>query len=229
MIFADFFKSVAQMGDPRFRRVLLLGMGLSFALLIVFTTGLFWFIDSLDAGALELPIVGQVTWLGDLLSWGALFLMLFLSVFLLVPVASAFTSLFLDDVAAAVEVRHYPKLRQPPPVPFWEAAKDTINFLGVIIVANVLALALYVVVPVAPFVVFPALNGYLLGREYFQLAAMRYEGRAGAAALRKKHGGVIWGAGILMALPLAIPVVNLFIPVLGAATFTHLYHRLARH
>jgi hypothetical protein len=31
-----------------------------------------------------------------------------------------------------------------------------------------------------------------------------------------------------MAVPLAIPVVNLFVPVLGAATFTHLFHRVTR-
>jgi uncharacterized protein involved in cysteine biosynthesis len=70
------------------------------------------------------------------------------------------------------------------------------------------------------------MNGFLLGREYFQIAAMRREGREGAKALRKRHIGTIWLAGCLMALPLSIPVVNLLIPVLGAATFTHLYHRL---
>ena len=76
--------------------------------------------------------------------------------------------------------------------------------------------------------IFYLLNGFLLGREYFTMAAMRREGRERAYAMRKKHGAEIWIAGCLMALPLTIPVVNLLIPVLGAATFTHLYHRLAR-
>ena len=70
------------------------------------------------------------------------------------------------------------------------------------------------------------MNGFLLGREYFQVAAMRREGRSGAAALRRRHAGTIWLAGVLMALPLSIPLLNLFVPILGAATFTHLYHRL---
>jgi uncharacterized protein involved in cysteine biosynthesis len=39
--------------------------------------------------------------------------------------------------------------------------------------------------------------------------------------------GKVWLAGILMAAPLSIPLVNLVIPVLGVATFTHLFHRLA--
>jgi len=79
--------------------------------------------------------------------------------------------------------------------------------------------------PLTPFIFF-GLNGFLLGREYFQIAAMRREGRQGAKALRRKHIGQIWFAGVLMALPLTIPIFNLIIPVLGAATFTHLYHRL---
>ena len=89
-------------------------------------------------------------------------------------------------------------------------------------------LFLYALFPLAIPFIFYGLNGFLLGREYFQIAAMRREGRAGAKALRKRHLPEIWMAGVLMALPLTIPLVNLFIPVLGAATFTHLYHRLAR-
>jgi CysZ protein len=57
---------------------------------------------------------------------------------------------------------------------------------------------------------------------------MRREGRAGAKEMRRQFSGQIWIAGILMALPLTIPIMNLFIPILGAATFTHLYHRLAQ-
>ena len=75
--------------------------------------------------------------------------------------------------------------------------------------------------------IFFALNGFLLGHEYFQLAAMRRIGRAEAKVLRKKHSGKIWLAGCLMAMPLSIPLVNLFIPTLGVATFTHLYPRLS--
>ena len=79
--------------------------------------------------------------------------------------------------------------------------------------------------PFAP-VIFIALNGYLLGREYFQLVALRRLGREGAKKARRRHAATIWLAGALMAAPLTIPIVNLFIPVLGAATFTHLFHRL---
>jgi CysZ protein len=77
----------------------------------------------------------------------------------------------------------------------------------------------------APFI-FWAANGYLLGREYFQVAAMRRMSRSDATRLFQRHRGAICFSGILIAIPLSIPLVGLFIPVLGAATFTHQFERL---
>lgn len=228
MIFADFFRALAQLDDPKFRRVLWIGVALSLALLVGFYAGLLWVIDWLDPGTLTLPIVGQVTWLGDLLGWASLLFMLVFSMFLMIPVASAITSLFLDDVAQAVEDRHYPGLPDPPRVGFYEALKDTINFLGVILIANFGAIVVYVFLPPATPFIFYALNGYLLGREYFHIAATRRMSSVRAKALRAQNSGTIWAAGILMTIPLSIPLVNLLVPVLGAATFTHLFHRVAR-
>jgi uncharacterized protein involved in cysteine biosynthesis len=79
--------------------------------------------------------------------------------------------------------------------------------------------------PLAP-IIFWGLNGFLLGREYFTLAAIRRVGRTKAKQLRRRHVGRIWLAGALMAVPLSVPLVNLLIPILGAATFTHLFHAL---
>ena len=98
MIFSSFFKALGQLGDPRFRKVLFLGIGLTFVLLIAAYAGLLGVIEWLTGETTSLPIVGEVTWVGDLLSFGSLFLMLFLSAFLMVPVASAITSMFLDEV-----------------------------------------------------------------------------------------------------------------------------------
>lgn len=227
MILAAFFKAISQLPDPRFRRVLMLGIGLTIALLIGTYAGLLWLVQTVTADGVTIPWIGKVGWVGDLLSWGSLGVMILLSVFLMVPVASAITSLFLDDVAQAVEDAHYPHLPQVPRGNFWDAVKDTVNFLGVLLVANIAAFALYVLLPFLALPIFFALNGYLLGREYFQLAATRRIGRENAKALRRQHWVKIWIAGCLMALPLSIPLVNLVIPILGAATFTHLYHRLS--
>jgi CysZ protein len=152
---------------------------------------------------------------------------LVLSMFLMIPVASAITSLFLDDVADAVEAEYYPDLPPVPRVGFLEGVVETVSFLGLMIAANLIALFFAGILPFGYPVVFYLMNGWLLGREYFQIAALRREGREGARALRRRNAGTIWLAGCLMALPLSIPLVNLFIPVLGAATFTHLYHGLS--
>lgn len=228
MIFSDFAKAVAQLTDRRFRRVLWLGLLLTLALLIGIYALFLWFIQTFASDPVALPVIGQVEWVGALLSVGSLLIMLALSVILMVPVASAFSGLFLEDVAQAVEDRHYPQL---PPVPrqgLGQTLIDTVNFFGLLVAVNLVAVLAYGFAgPAAP-LVFWALNGFLLGREYFQLAAMRRLGRAGARALRRHHPLQIWFAGILMAVPLSIPLVNFLVPVLGAATFTHLFHRLWR-
>lgn len=226
MIFRSFLLTLGQLGDPRFRKVFLLGIGLGLALLVAFFAGLMWLLNAWLGPEATLPFIGEVTWLDDLLSWTAFISMIVLSVFLMIPVASAITSMFLDDVADAVEDRHYPNLPKAERVPFGDALRDTVNFLGVLIAANLFAVILYVVFSPFALFIFWGLNGFLLGREYFTLAAMRREGRAGAKVLRKRHAGKIWIAGTLMAMPLSLPLVNLVIPILGAATFTHLYHQI---
>lgn len=229
IILNAFFAALGQIGDPRFRAVLLRGIGLSILLLIIACAGAIWLINILAEQELSLPFVGAVPWLNDVLNYSGIFLVLILPIFLMVPVASAITSMYLDEVAQAVEDKHYPALPPVPRVPIGDAILDSLGFLGVLIVANLLALILYALfTPLAPFI-FWGMNGFLLGREYFTLAAMRRHGRDGARQLREKHSGIVWIAGTLMAIPLSIPLVNLLIPIIGAATFTHLYHALSEN
>ena len=104
-----------------------------------------------------------------------------------------------------------------------ETIIDLLSFLSLFIVINLLALVFY---PFLPFV-FWIVNGVLLGREYFHMVAIRHVGRKEAKALRRNHGLKISIAGTLLAMPLTLPLVNLVIPIFGAAMFTHLFHRLA--
>jgi uncharacterized protein involved in cysteine biosynthesis len=225
-IFAAFFAALGQIGDRRFARVFWMGVALSFALLIAATALFLTVLGSLTGGTVTLPLIGPVTWVGDLISWAGFGVALLLSVFLMAPVASSITSMFLDTVADAVEARHYPHLPPATPLPFATAVRDTVNYLGVMIGMNIVAIVLYIVLPFGTLFIFWALNGFLLGREYAYLAAMRREGPDGARAFWKRHRGTLWLAGVLMAIPLTVPVLNLAIPILGAATFTQLYHRL---
>ena len=222
MIFDDFFKALGQMGDPKFRSVLLRGIGLTILLL----AGITWGVQFLLPDSVSLPWFGEILWLSSLLSGFVLVAMIGLSVILMVPVASLFTGFFLDQVMDAVETKHYPGLEPAHSVPFGETLMDALGFLGLLVVVNLLALIVYLLSTVAAPLVFWAVNGVLLGREYFQMVAMRRLGRASARQLRARNRGQIWLAGALMAIPLTVPILNLVIPVLGVATFTHLFHRV---
>jgi len=227
MILGDFLRALGQFDDRRFRRVLWLGIGLTLLLLVAVYAGFVGLIALFVPDSLTLPWIGPVGHIDLVFSVASAALMLVASVFLMVPVATAFSGLFLDEVADAVEARHYPSLPAARPVPWSEALGDAAGFFVIVVLVNLVALALsFVIGPLAP-VLFWAVNGYLLGREYFQLAAMRRLGPAEARALRRRHPLQIWLAGVLMALPLTVPILNLVVPILGAATFTHLFHRLS--
>jgi len=226
MILSDFLKSIAQFDDPKFRRVLWRGMGLTIALLIAACLLVNFGINQLLSSAWAANLIGDQSWLGALINIGGVLFTIALSIWLMVPVTSAIIALFLDEVAQAVEARHYPHLPKQTAAKLQDQILVGIRFLGILLLANVGALILSMIVPLlAPFV-FWATNGYLMGREYFQMAAMRRMPRAQAQELFQRHQGSIWIAGILMAIPMSIPLVGLFIPILGAATFTHQFERL---
>lgn len=222
----DALKAIGQIGDPPFLRVLAMGVGLTIALLFAFTVAFAWSIGLIVPDSFTIPWIGDITWIDNALSFAVIPLMMVLSVFLMVPVASAFTGLFLDQVVDAVEAKHYPAAPAVSPLPLSETIVESLRFLGVLIVANLVALILYIT-PLAPFV-FWGLNGFLLGREYATLVAQRRLGGSGARNFRASNRLQIWGLGILMAVPLTIPVINLLVPILGVAAFTHLFHRLNR-
>jgi CysZ protein len=226
MILNDFLKALGQTGDSRFLRVMALGVVLSLALLFAIYAVLIGVIDVFVPGSISIPFVGQIGGLTTLFGWGSLVLVLVLSVFMMMPVASAFTAFFLDEVASAVEDRHYPGLPPAPGLGWMDTLVDTIGFLALLLVVNVVSLIAWPFAgPLMPFLSW-AINGYLLGREYFTLVAARRLGREGAAQLRQRHAGQVWLAGALMAAPLSFPLINLLVPVLGVATFTHMFHRL---
>lgn len=226
MILSDFLKSIAQFDEPKFRRVLWRGLGLTIVLLIAACLLVNFGINQLLSSAWAANLIGDQSWLGALINIGGVLFTIALSIWLMVPVTSAIIALFLDEVAQAVEARHYPHLPKQTATKLQDQILVGIRFLGILLLANVGALILSMIVPLlAPFV-FWATNGYLMGREYFQMAAMRRMPRAQAQELFQRHQGSIWTAGILMAIPMSIPLVGLFIPILGAATFTHQFERL---
>lgn len=227
MILGALFTALGQFDDPRFRRVVWLGLALSAALLV----GLYWLlvlaIQWLVPDSVTLPWIGAVGGIDRVLSLASIPLILLLSVFLMVPVASAFSGLFLDSVADAVEARHYPGLPPALGASLWDSLLDAARYTGLLILLNLIGLIVVIFTAGTGMVVFWAVNGFLLSREFFTTVALRRMAPAEARRMRNANVGTLWVAGVLFAIPLSVPVLNLFVPVLGVAAFTHLFHRLA--
>jgi CysZ protein len=223
----DFLRAVRQVFDGRFTGVLLRSLGLTLALLAGLSLGAVWLVGLLPE-SFDLPWIGAVATPFTAVRGLALGAMAALSAFLMFPVAALFVNLYLDRIVDAVEARHYSSLPPGRPMGLAEAVKGGLGFALVVLGVNLVAMVFYLISgPFAP-LMFWAINGYLFGREYFELVAQRRLERAEMKRLRGKYSLRIWLAGSLMAVPLSIPVVNLIVPVLGVATYTHMFHRLWR-
>ena len=182
----DFFKAVGQLGDPRFRRVFGLSIGGTLLILALLYAG--WGALASSLGSPEdFTLLGYDLGLLDsvleVLAWLA---GLFALSFLMMPVAALFIGFFLEEIADAVEARHYPHARGTRKSSWGEIAQDGMLFTMTLIGANLAAVILYLIVPpLGPFI-FLGVNGFFLGRQYFELVAARHVTFEEARALRAK-------------------------------------------
>ncbi len=224
-LISDFLRAAGQLSDARFVGVLAWSLALTLGLLAGLSLGAVWLVGLLPS-SFDLPLIGEVATPFTAARGLALGTMVVLSAFLMFPVAAMFVNLMLDRIVDAVEARHYPELAMVRPMGLGEALKGALGFTVLVIGVNLAAMIVYLLSgPFAP-LVFWVVNGYLFGREYFELVALRRLEPAAMRRLRGRHGFRIWLAGTLMAVPLSIPVVNLLVPLVGVATYTHMFHRL---
>jgi len=227
-------KALVQMFSPPFRMVLAKSIGLALILIILFGIGLHqvltWLTGAGEGWAED--------WLGPsshtplliltkMLAVAAALGIIVGSIFLMPAVTALVAGLFADEIAAEVERSHYPNeppgMAVPPTRALIEGVKTAL-----------LAVAVYLVaVPFLLFAGFGAVifffaTAFLLGREYFELAAMRFHPPADAKRLRKMHRGTVFLAGLFIAAFVSIPIVNLATPLFGVAFMVHLHKRLAR-
>ncbi|MBD9386991.1 sulfate transporter family protein [Agrobacterium sp. AGB01] len=146
---------------------------------------------------------------------------------LIAPVTAIIAGLFLDDVAEVLEKRDYPQDAPGRAMPMGEAIWASLKFFGVIILGNLIALLL-LLVPGVNLIAFFLVNGYLLGREFFEFAAMRFRTPDEARQLRAKHAATVFTAGLVIALFLAIPFVNLLTPLFAASLMVHLHKSISK-
>lgn len=217
MIFTHISRTISQMLSPPFRSVLWKSIGLTIAMLF----GL-WLVLQAASSTFLLPLLGAYPWLATALAW-VLGAGLILGMgFLIAPVTSVFAGVFLDEIAEEVEQKHYPNDKPGTALTLTQSTGITLRFFGLVLLGNLIALALVIFLGLGVLIFF-LLNGYLLGREYFQFAALRHRSLAEVEAMREKHGFAIFMAGLVIAVVLLIPVVNLLTPLFAGAFMVHVY------
>jgi CysZ protein len=146
---------------------------------------------------------------------------------LLSSVTAIIAGLFLDDVAEVIETRDYPGDRPGTAMPIGAAILSSLKFFGIVLVGNIIALML-LLVPGINIVAFFLVNGYLLGREFFEFAAMRFRSPDEARLFRSRHSGTVFAAGLVISAFLAIPILNLLTPLFAAGLMVHLHKMLSK-
>jgi CysZ protein len=206
-----------QMTEPGFRWPLLKGLAgafLAFAALIGLAD---WGVSSL---------VGGEGWLATVAGLLGGVLVLVSAIWLFVPVMLGIASLFLDEVAEAVERRYYPAL--PPAA---GAGLHAQIWSGVMLGLKMLVLTLAVMVlalfaPPLGAACFWVLAAISLGNGLFEGVAQRRMPVPEASALRRRLRWPIWAVGGVLAAVALVPVLNLAVPIWGTAAMTHLMQRL---
>ncbi|MDH3335631.1 MAG: EI24 domain-containing protein [Rhodospirillaceae bacterium] len=215
-LISAFIKGLSQLSDPRTRSVVWASIGWTGLIFVLTWVGI-WV-------GLKVTTFIAIGWLEaffDFLSGAGAMV---LTWFLFPPVVIAVGSLLLERVAVAVEERHYPGLPQAKGQTMAEGISASVRLLGTTLGLNILCLPLMLVPPIFPFVYY-TLNGYLLSREYFEVAATRRLRLSDAKALRIKKQTSLTVIGVAYAFMLTIPLVNLITPVVATAAMVHLFHR----
>lgn len=225
-------KALVQMFSPEFRRVLFKSIGLALVLIVLIGIGLnrlFSWMATAGAGWAEATAGGHTAW--QILAWvlsiaatlgivtGALFLM---------PAVTAFVgSFFVDEVAGHVEHEHYPMEPPGTALPLGRALAEGVSTALLAIVVYLCAVPFLFVAGLGLVIMFLA-NAYMLSREYFLLAAMRFRPPDEAKAMRRVFRAQIFLAGLIIALFVSIPIFNLATPLFATAMMVHMHKRLSQ-
>lgn len=217
--------AASRLFGAEFRMVFLKTLGLTLLVLAALWFGLKELFDWLALPWIDALLPGFPAWAGWLGLIAAILAGVGLALalaLLIAPVTAIIAGLFLDDVAELVEKTDYPADPPGRALPAIPALVMSLKFFGIVILGNFFALFL-LLVPGVNIAAFFVVNGYLLGREFFEFAAMRFRPEAEAKSLRRRHAGTVFLAGLVIAAFLAVPLLNLLTPLFAAAMMVHLH------
>jgi len=228
MIRASFAKAFGHLRAPQFRQTALIGAALSAVLLLAVYALLIQLFTLSGGETFTFSDGTRMDRLGSFFSTTSIVTMVMLSVFLMVPVASLFTGLHLNAVADTVEGQHFSRLSTAKPRASYQLWRDSVTYFTLLVFLNFAGLVgLVLLGPFLGLVLLWVLNGWLLAREYSAMILARREGPDHITAFQRRHGGALLLAGMAFVLLLAVPLLNLLMPVVGVAAFTHLCHALS--
>jgi uncharacterized protein involved in cysteine biosynthesis len=230
----DVIQSIVQMFAPPLRAVLWKSIGLALALMIVVGIALdrlIVYLIGAGGASLESTLGPQAHAPASLLAW-LLSIMAGLgivvgSVFLMPAVTAVVGSFFADQIGAEVERENYPADAPGRALPLWLASWEGAKTALLALVIYLCAMPLMLFLGFGAVIFFLA-TAYILGREYFELAAMRLRPPAEAKLMRKRHAGTVYIAGLFIAGFVSIPIVNLATPLFAMALMVHTHKRLSR-
>lgn len=224
--------ALIQMFSPLLRRILWRAIGLALILIVVIAIALqrlmSWLAD-IGGVTIETALGGFheplaiLTWL---LSIAAGLGIIVGSVFLMPAVTSLVASIFVDDVADVVERQSYPAEQPGAALSLPRSLVEGTRTALISVLVYILALPLLLFAGLG-FVIFFVATAWLLSREYFELAAMRFRSPAEARAMRKHFRGQLFVAGLIIAAFVSIPIVNLATPIFAMAFMVHMHKRLS--
>ena len=216
-----FFLSLAQLGDPAIRRVLVRSLGVTLALFAAAGVALWWGVRAALGDRLGAQAGGWSAALTILVELLALWLAFR-------AVAVAVVGVFADDIVAAVEARHYPEgLATAKPVPFARGLAMGLGSAARVVAINLILLPLYIVLlatGIGTAAAFLFVNGWLLARDLGDMVAARHMDGAAMRRWRKATGPARFLLGLAAAALFVVPGLNLLDPVLGASMATHFFH-----
>lgn len=220
-----FARAFGQLPEPELRRYIWISIAATLAAFLLLWGGA---VAVLGITALPTFDLFGTTWDLDFVADVAGAIALFLVLGLMFPaLLIVIVGFFLDGVADVVEQKNYPALGPARPQGLGETLAITAKFAGLSILLNLLALPVFLLLfflPPLNLFVFYALNGYLLGREYFELVAHRRMDPQGAFRLRRAFGGQLFAAGVMIAMMASVPGLNLIVPIVATAAMVHLVH-----
>jgi CysZ protein len=211
-VFAPIARSISQLDDPAFRRVLLQTIAWSIVCFAAVDAATIWGVHRL------LELHGLLAWVADILgSIGASLLALWF----FLPVATAIGMMYVDQIAGAVERRFYPWLPPPGGASLLDQAWDGAAVAVKILALNIVALILAFVLPGVGLILGWMIASYAIGRGLFVAIAMRRMPRPAAESLYRANRGIVLLQGAILALMAYVPVMNLLIPIIGSAAMVH--------